>query len=103
MFGANRSGFDWKEIAEALRVTAAAPTTFWRELRRSRSKKLETLSPATVIEGEREPEPGSSATPKHPLSRREAVSSVGISHLGRTARLPRGKRRTIGNDQNGFR
>ena len=56
MLGANRSGFDWKEIAEVLRVTATAPTTFWRELRRSRSKKAETLSPATVIEGERKPD-----------------------------------------------
>lgn len=56
MFGANRNGFDWKEMAKALRVTAAAPATFWREVRRSRSKKAETLSPATVIEGEREPD-----------------------------------------------
>lgn len=56
MLGANRSGFDWKEIAKVLRVTAAAPSTFWRELRRSRSKKAETLSPATVIEVEREPD-----------------------------------------------
>jgi hypothetical protein len=55
MFGANRGGFDWKEMAEVLRVTAAAPTTFWRELRRLTSKRVETLSPATVIEGEREP------------------------------------------------
>ena len=52
MVGANRSGFDWKEIAEVLRVTAAAPAPFWRELRRARSKEVETRSRATVIEGE---------------------------------------------------
>jgi hypothetical protein len=58
MFGANRSGFDWKEIAEVLRLTAAAPATFWREIRHSRSKEIVRRRQATVIEGQREPDTG---------------------------------------------
>lgn len=30
MFGVERRGFDWKEIAEVFRTTAVAPATFWR-------------------------------------------------------------------------
>ena len=54
MSGANRTGFDWKEITEALRVTTARPVSFWRELRGAGSKEVEPHSQATVIEGERE-------------------------------------------------
>lgn len=54
MFGTHRSGFDWKEMAEVLRVTTAAPASFWRELRRRRSKEVQTHTRATTIDGERE-------------------------------------------------
>jgi hypothetical protein len=50
MFRANRSGFDWKEIAEVLRLTAAAPATFWREIRHSRSKEIVHRRLRTVSE-----------------------------------------------------
>ena len=55
MFGGNRRAFDWKDIAEVLRVTALARPTFWRELRRSKVKRIAKRPPATVVEGEREP------------------------------------------------
>ena len=39
------AGFDWKEVAEVLRVTrAVARATFWREIKRSRPKKVEAQS-----------------------------------------------------------
>jgi len=53
MFGAHRRGFDWKEIANVLHVTRAmARATFWREIKRSRSKSVEAQPPATVIQDE---------------------------------------------------
>ena len=53
MFGAHRRGFDWKEIAKVLHVTrAVARATFWREIKRSRSKRVEAQPPATVIQDE---------------------------------------------------
>jgi len=53
MFGAHRRGFDWKEIAEVLHITrAVARATFWREIKRSRSKSVEAQPPAIVIQGE---------------------------------------------------
>lgn len=58
MSGANRSRFDWKEITKALRVTTAAPASFWRELRGARSNEVKPRSPATVIKGERECDSG---------------------------------------------
>lgn len=42
MLGLRSSGFDWKEIAEVLQMTdTAARAAFWREIKRSRSKKRE--------------------------------------------------------------
>ena len=53
MFGAHRRGFAWKEVAEVLHMTRAkARATFWREIKRSRSKKGESPPPAIVIQGE---------------------------------------------------
>jgi hypothetical protein len=53
MFGAHRRGFDWKEIAEVLHVTrSVGRATFWREIKRSRSKSVATQPPATVIRDE---------------------------------------------------
>ena len=53
MFGARRRGFDWKEIAKVLHVTrAVARATFWREIKRSRSKSVEAQPPAIVIQDE---------------------------------------------------
>ena len=53
MFGAHRRGFDWKEIAKVLHMTrAVARATFWREIKRSRSKSVAAQPPATVIQDE---------------------------------------------------
>ena len=53
MFGAHHRGFAWKEIAKVLHVTrAVARATFWREIKRSRSKGVEAQPPATVIQDE---------------------------------------------------
>ncbi len=53
MFGAHRRGFNWKEIAKVLHVTrAVARATFWRELKRSRSKSVEAQPSAIVIQDE---------------------------------------------------
>jgi len=53
MFGAHHRGFDWKEIAKVLQMTrAVARATFWREIKRSRSKSVEAQPPATVIRDE---------------------------------------------------
>ncbi len=44
MFGTDRRGFTWKEVAEVLHMTrAVARAAFWREIKRSRSKKGESL------------------------------------------------------------
>ena len=57
MFGAHRRGFAWKEVAEVLHMTRAmARATFWREIKRSRSKKDESPPPAIVIQGETDSE-----------------------------------------------
>jgi len=54
MFGTNRRGFDWKEIAEVLHLTrAVARATFWREINRSRSKSVEAQPPAIVPQDKR--------------------------------------------------
>ena len=53
MFGTHRRGFDWKEIAEVLHITrVVSRATFWREIKRSRSKSVEAQPPAIVIQGE---------------------------------------------------
>lgn len=53
MFSAHRRGFAWKEVADELHIARAmARATFWREIKRSRSKKGESPPPATVIQGE---------------------------------------------------
>jgi hypothetical protein len=53
MFGAQRRGFDWKEVADVLHMTrAVARATLWREIKRSGSKKGESQPPAIVIQGE---------------------------------------------------
>ncbi len=50
-------GFDWKEIADVLHMTGvAARATFWREIKRSRSKKVEAQSQALVSQKERVPD-----------------------------------------------
>jgi hypothetical protein len=55
MFGAHRRGFDWKEIAKVLHVTrAVARATFWREIKRSRSKSVAAQAPATDIQDDRD-------------------------------------------------
>jgi hypothetical protein len=47
MYGEHRTGFDWNEVAKVLRMTrAAARLTFWREIKRSRSKSIEARAPA---------------------------------------------------------
>jgi hypothetical protein len=41
MLGLRGSGFEWKDIAEVLNMSAtAAHTAFWREIKRSTSKNL---------------------------------------------------------------
>jgi hypothetical protein len=53
MFGARRRGFAWKEIAKVLHMTrAVARATFWREIKRSRSKSVAAQPPATAIQDE---------------------------------------------------
>jgi hypothetical protein len=53
MFGAHHRGFAWKEIAKVLHLTrAVARATFWREIKRSRSKSVKAQPPATVIQDE---------------------------------------------------
>ena len=53
MLGAHSRGFDWKEITEVLHITrAAARATFWREIKRSRSKSVKAQPPATGIQDE---------------------------------------------------
>ena len=53
MFGAHYRGFAWKEIAKALHMTrAVARAPFWREIKRSRSKSVESQPSAIVIQDE---------------------------------------------------
>jgi len=53
MAGADRKEFDWKEIAETLRMTrVVARVAFWREIKRSRLKKVEAPPSATVVQNE---------------------------------------------------
>jgi hypothetical protein len=53
MFGAHRRGFAWKEIAKVLHMTrAVARATFWREIKRSRSKSVESQPSGIVIQDE---------------------------------------------------
>lgn len=60
MLGAHRRGFDWKEIAEVLHMTRAVTrSTFWREIKRTKSKKVEAQSDGTASQRERD-----SDTPK---------------------------------------
>ena len=48
MLGARSRGFDWREIAKVLRITRdAASATFWREIKRPRSKGIDVQPPAT--------------------------------------------------------
>jgi len=51
MFGAHHKGFAWNEIAKVLHMTrAVARATFWREIKRSRSKSVEAQPPAIDIQ-----------------------------------------------------
>lgn len=51
MCGADRRGFDWKEVAKVLRMTrAASRLAFWREIKRSRSKSIRAQTHAIVIQ-----------------------------------------------------
>jgi len=53
MYGADRRGFEWKEVAKVLRMTrAAARLTLWREIRRSRTKSIEAQAPAIISRDE---------------------------------------------------
>ncbi len=53
MFDAHRKGFAWKEIAKVLQMTrAVARATFWREIKRSRSKSVAAQPSAIVIQDE---------------------------------------------------
>ena len=66
MYGADRRGFDWKEIAKVLHITrAVARAAFWREIKRSRSKKVEAQSRVIVIQEEHGPEIQKSVSPEH--------------------------------------
>ena len=57
MSGTHRRGFEWKEIAEVLHMTRAlARATFWREIKRSRSKSVDAKPAATAIQEERDPD-----------------------------------------------
>jgi hypothetical protein len=56
MLSARSRGFDWKEVAEVLRLPrGAARGAFWSEIRRSSSKRKKAQSPAIVIQEERGP------------------------------------------------
>ena len=55
MLGARSRGFDWKEIAKVLRITrGAAGATFWREIKRSRSKTIEIQPPRICRQKEKD-------------------------------------------------
>jgi hypothetical protein len=57
MFGAHHRGFAWKEIAKVLHMTrAVARATFWREIKRSRSKSVKAQPTAMVIRDENDPD-----------------------------------------------
>jgi|ERR1051326_5938216 hypothetical protein len=76
MFGAHRRGFDWKEIAKVLRVTpAVGRATFWREIKRSRSKSVAARTAATVIRDESDSDTRKSANREHLAKRSGAVST----------------------------
>jgi len=48
MLGARNRGFDWREIAKVLRITrGAAGATFWREIKRPRSKGID-VQPSAI-------------------------------------------------------
>ena len=65
MLGPHSRGFDWKEIAEALHITrAAARATFWREIKRSRSKSVKAQPPATVIHDENDSDQAKHGKPR---------------------------------------
>ena len=56
MLAARSRGFNWKEIAKVLRITRdAASATFWREIKRPRTKSVAAQPPATVIQDESDP------------------------------------------------
>lgn len=49
MLGLRSSGFDWKEIAEALHMSpTAARTAFWREIKRVAGKKARAAKPRKI-------------------------------------------------------
>jgi len=53
MLGARSRGFDWREVAKALRITrGVAGATFWREIKRPRSKGIDVQPPATGSQNE---------------------------------------------------
>ena len=52
MFGRDRRGFDWKEIAEVLHLTKTpARAAFWSEIKRARFKDLNTNSKENSLSG----------------------------------------------------
>jgi hypothetical protein len=53
MSGTDRKGFDWKEIAEVLRITRVVDgLAFWREIKKSGSKR-KAPSPAIATQEKR--------------------------------------------------
>jgi hypothetical protein len=54
MSGTHRKGFDWKEIADVLRMPQRpSSAVFWREIKRSRPNNVETKRPAGGTQEER--------------------------------------------------
>jgi hypothetical protein len=53
MSGADRRGFDWKEIAEVLHFSGvSARVTFWREVQRLRAKPVDSQPRAIIHQQE---------------------------------------------------
>ena len=53
MSGADRRGFDWKEIAEVLYISGvSARVIFWREVQRLRDKTLDSQPRAMIHQQE---------------------------------------------------
>ena len=53
MSGADRRGFDWKEIAEVLHISGvSARVTFWREVQRLRAKTVDNQPRAIIRQQE---------------------------------------------------
>lgn len=103
MLGAHRRGFDWKEIAEVLHMTRAVTrSTFWLEIKRTKSKKVEAQCDGTASQRERDPDtpkierPGTSRDVAGPLTSCQnfptSASSYGRSMLAAPEFTPLGRR-----------